>query len=89
LETAADATDDLRSYVDAWEKAFALFEAKDYQSAADQFKALAARNENDNVVRYYLDLLQNFFLKGKYPVAADDVGVEYNEEDGVFKLLQK
>ena len=89
LETAADVTDDLRSYVDAWEKAFALFEAKDYQSAADQFKALAARNENDNVVRYYLDLLQNFFLKGKYPVAADDVGVEYNEEDGVFKLLQK
>ncbi len=89
LETAADATDDLRAYVDAWEKAFALFEAKDYQSAAQQFEALAARNENDNVVRYYLDLLQKFFLKGKYPVAADDVGVEYNPEDSVFKLLQK
>lgn len=89
LETADDATDDLRAYVADWEKSFADFEAKDYKGAAQQFEALAARNEKDNVVRYYLNLLKNFFLKGKYPEAADDVGVEYNPEDSVFKLLQK
>ena len=70
-------------------KAFADFEAKNYESSAEQFNVLAAQNKNDNVVRYYLDLLNEIFLKGKYPVAADDVGVEYNPEDGVFKLLQK
>ncbi|MBO4533999.1 MAG: adenylate/guanylate cyclase domain-containing protein [Treponema sp.] len=89
LETREAASPELLQYVDAWEKAFADFEAKEYKGAAEQFKALAAQNENDNVVRYYLELLNNFFLKGKYPVAADDVGVEYNPEDSVFKLMQK
>jgi adenylate cyclase len=89
LETKQEATPELLKYVEAWEKAFADFEAKDYKSAAEQFQTLAAQNESDNVVRYYLDLLNDFFLKGKYPVAADDVGVEYNPEDSVFKLLQK
>ena len=89
LETKEEATPELLKYVEAWEKAFADFEAKDYQKAADQMQALADQNESDNVVRYYLELLNDFFLKGKYPVAADDVGVEYNPEDSVFKLLQK
>ncbi len=89
LETREDAGSELLQYVSDWEKAFAAFEAKDYQSAAEQFKALAVQNENDNVVRYYLELLQNFFLKGKYPTDRDDVGVAYNPEDGVFKLMQK
>ncbi len=89
LETREDAGSELLQYVADWEKAFAAFEAKDYQSAAEQFKALAVQNENDNVVRYYLELLQNFFLKGKYPTDLDDAGVAYNPEDGVFKLMQK
>ena len=89
LETKEEATPELLKYVEAWEKAFADFEAKDYQKAADQMQALADQNDSDNVVRYYLELLNDFFLKGKYPVAADDVGVEYNPEDSVFKLLQK
>ena len=89
LETREAATPELLQYVAAWEKAFADFENKNYQTAADQFKVLAAQNEKDNVVRYYLELLEKFFLKGKYPVAADDVGVEYNPEDSVFKLMQK
>ena len=89
LETREEAGSELLQYVSDWEKAFAAFEAKDYQSAAEQFKALAVQNENDNVVRYYLELLQNFFLKGKYPTDRDDVGVAYNPEDGVFKLMQK
>ena len=89
LETREEASAELLQYVADWEKAFAAFEAKDYKTAAEQFKALAVQNEKDNVVRYYLDLLENFFLKGKYPTASDDAGVEYNVEDGVFKLLQK
>ena len=89
LETREEASPELLQYVAAWEKAFADFEAKNYQAAAEQFKTLAVQNEKDNVVRYYLDLLEKFFLKGKYPTAPDDVGVEYNAEDGVFKLLQK
>ena len=52
-------------------------------------QSLAAKNENDNVVRYYLDLLDSYFLKGKYPTEQDDAGVAYNPEDCVFKLMQK
>ena len=89
LETREAATPELLQYVADWEKAFADFEAKNYEAAAVSFGALAAKNPKDNVVRYYLGLLENFFLKGKFPTAADDVGVEYNPEDGVFKLMQK
>ena len=89
LETREEASSELLQYVSDWEKAFAAFEAKEYKRAAEQFKALSIQNENDNVVRYYLELLQNFFLKGKYPTDRDDVGVAYNPEDGVFKLMQK
>ena len=89
LETREEASSELLQYVSDWEKAFAAFEAKEYERAAEQFKALSIQNENDNVVRYYLELLQHFFLKGKYPTDRDDVGVAYNPEDGVFKLMQK
>ena len=89
LETREAATPELLEYVEAWEKAFADFEAKNYEAAAEQFKSLSLKNASDNVVKYYLELLNNFFLKGRYPVAADDVGVEYNPQDSVFKLLQK
>ncbi len=89
LETRADASPELLQYVEDWEKAFANFEAKDYTGACEQFKSLAAKNENDNVVRYYLDLLDSYFLKGKYPTEQDDAGVAYNPEDCVFKLMQK
>ena len=89
LETREEASPELLQYVSDWEKAFAAFEAKEYERAAEQFKALSIQNENDNVVRYYLELLQHFFLKGKYPTDRDDVGVAYNPEDGVFKLMQK
>ena len=89
LETKEEASPELLKYVEDWEKAFADFEAKEYKSASKQFKALAKQNDGDNVVRYYLELLDNFFLKGKYPTDHDDAGVAYNPEDGVFKLMQK
>ena len=89
LETREDASPALLEYVKDWEAAFKLFEDKQYQQAYNSFKALAARNTNDNVVRYYISLLEDFFLKGKYPTEQDDAGVAYNPEDGVFKLMQK
>lgn len=78
----------MAQYVEAWEKTMDIFEAKNYQKAFDCFTKLSVVRPNDNVVKYYLSLLENFFLKGKTPKESDDVGVEY-QEDGVFKLLQK
>ena len=89
LETKEGADEKLLLYVKDWEAAFALFETKQYQQAYDSFKNLAARNPGDNVVCYYMDLLEAYFLKGKYPTEHDDAGVTYNPEDGVFKLMQK
>ena len=89
LDFVEDADPELLDYLAAWEKAFAQFEAKEYQQAYDAFKALSTRNKEDNVVRYYMSLLEDYFLKGKYPTEQDDAGVAYNPEDGVFKLLQK
>ena len=48
-----------------------------------------AARHGDPEAKYYIGLIENFFIKGKYPVEADGVGVEFNAEDGVFKLLQK
>ena len=89
LETREAADETLLKYVEDWEKAFALFEAKDYEAADNSFKQLSTQKPDDNVVKYYLGLLEQFFLKGKYPTEADDAGVAYNPEDGVFKLMQK
>ena len=89
LETRENASAELLQAVADWEKAFAMFEAKDYKGADKAFKSLSKQNSDDNVVKYYLSLLTDYFLKGKYPTEADDAGVAYNPEDGVFKLLQK
>ena len=89
LETREGADEKLLKYVDDWEAAFELFEAKEYQQAYDSFQNLAARNPSDNVVCYYMDLLEAYLLKGKYPTEHDDAGVAYNPQDGVFKLMQK
>lgn len=89
LDFAEGAGEELTAYVADWEKAFALFEARDYQKAYEGFKTLADRKKDDNVVRYYISLLEDYFLKGKYPGETDDAGVAYNPEDGVFKLMQK
>ena len=65
-----------------------IFEAKNYRKAYDCLTKLSVLKPSDNVVKYYMSLLEKFFLKGTVPTEADDVGVEY-QEDGVFKLLQK
>ena len=89
LDNAESADEDLLNYVADWEKAFNLFEAKDYENAYTAFKALSTRRPDDNVVEYYISLEEQYFLKGKYPTEQDDAGVAYNPEDGVFKLMQK
>ena len=79
----------LLKYYENWEIALKNFEAKDYAKALEQFKTLYQHKPDDNVAAYYIKMTEKFFIKGKYPTEHDDVGVAYNEEDGVFKLLQK
>ena len=79
----------LLKYYANWEIALKNFENKDYEKALEQFKTLHQHKPDDNVAAYYIKITENFFVKGKYPVESDDVGVAYNPEDGVFKLLQK
>lgn len=77
------------AYYENWEKALADFEDGQYEKALTQFKALAAQKEDDKVARYYIKITEDFFIKGKYPTEHDDVGVAFNPEDRVFKLMQK
>ncbi len=79
----------LLKYYANWEIALKNFENKQYDKALEQFKVLHQHKPDDNVAAYYIKITENFFVKGKYPVESDDVGVAYNPEDGVFKLLQK
>ena len=83
------AGEDLLKYYANWEIALKNFENKEYEKALEQFKTLHQHKPDDNVAAYYIKITENFFVKGKYPVESDDVGVAYNPEDGVFKLLQK
>ena len=79
----------LITYYECWEKALANFEAKQYDKALVQFKKLYEAKPSDNVAAYYIKITEQFFIKGKYPTEQDDVGVAYNPDDGVFKLMQK
>ena len=83
------ADEKLITYYECWEKALANFESKQYDKALLQFKKLHEAKPSDNVAAYYIKITENFFIKGKYPTEQDDVGVAYNPEDGVFKLMQK
>ena len=83
------ADEGLLKYYANWEIALKNFENKQYDKALEQFKVLHQHKPDDNVAAYYIKITENFFVKGKYPVESDDVGVAYNPEDGVFKLLQK
>ena len=83
------AAPELLKYYENWEIALKNFEAKEYAKALEQFKVLYQHKPDDNVAAYYIKITEKFFVKGKYPVESDDVGVAYNPEDGVFKLLQK
>ena len=89
MEEKSAADEFLLTYVRYWEQAMQLFEAKEYAKALAYFRKLAEKKADDNVAKYYVRLIEDFFIKGAYPTEADDVGVAYNPDDGVFKLLQK
>ncbi len=76
-------------YVTEWEEALKVFEAREYVKAGDMLKKLLEKNPRDSVARYYVSLIDNFFAKGTYPTEKDDVGVAFDENEFVFKLLQK
>lgn len=89
LAMAGDAGEDLLKYVQAWEFAMDTFEAKEYDKALEMFQRLSGINPADNTAKYYIKLIETFFIKGTYPKESDNFGVEYMPEDKVFKLLQK
>ena len=85
---ASDLTEDKKAYLSDWEEAMNLFESKEYEKANALLEELNKKDPEDHVCSYYLSLLKDFFLKGRAPVAQDNIGVEYMD-DGVFRLLQK
>ena len=89
LEEKSKAGQDLLDYVAAWENAMKDFEARDWQKSKQGLEALLKKRADDNVAKYYLHLLDDYFLKGTYPQEKDNEGVAFNPEDGVFTLLQK
>lgn len=96
---------DFLNYVENWENAIRLFEAGKYEKSLENFRFLNAQNPADKVCRYYISLLENFFIKGNFPEAKDGIGVAFNPENppemdnswigtdkeikGTFTLLQK
>lgn len=102
---ASDCDENLHRYISAWEQTMRVFEAGKYEQALEQFKKLLTVRPNDNVCKYYISLLEKFFIKGTYPKPQDDFGVAYNAENpadidpswigtpkeirGTFTLLQK
>ena len=89
IEEKKSASEDLLLYIEKWELAMKSFSEKKYKEARGGFDSLLKTNAEDNVAKYYIHLLDDYFLKGTYPLEKDNEGVEYNPEDGVFKLLQK
>lgn len=89
LDFKSEQTSQLFEYTKKWEKAMSLFSQEQYKECLLLFKELNKQNNDDEVVKYYIELLEKFFIKGKYPVSKDNFGVEYIPESRVFKLLQK
>lgn len=89
LAIREEASESLLSYASAWEEAMNLFDAEDYEEAHRRFTLFAEKNPSDKVAKYYVTLLEKFFLKGKAPREEDDFGVVYNSDLKCFRLLSK
>ncbi len=89
LDEKDQAGEDKIAYISQWEEAMKCFESRDYAKAGQMMKELLDKNPKDSVARYYISLIDTFFAKGLYPTAKDDVGVVFEEEEFVFKLMQK
>ncbi|MCQ2572992.1 MAG: CHASE2 domain-containing protein [Treponema sp.] len=81
MDTAADADESLVKYVSDWEEAIKTFESGDYAKSLEMFKKCSAARADDNVAKYYVTLIEKFFINGTYPKANDDFGVVYNAEN--------
>ena len=105
IETKADAGENLIKFVAFWESAMKTFESGEYAKALEMFQKCVKARPSDNVAKYYVSLIKEFFINGKYPTKDDDFGVAYNAENpedmdpswvgtkyeikGTFTLLQK
>ena len=89
LDNKENSRSETVAYVNNWEKAMTLFDNEKYEEALTCFKELQEKNKEDRTCSYYISLLEDFFTKGKYPTDSDNIGVSYNKELNVFKLLQK
>lgn len=89
IDIAQNKDDKLVFYLEKWDQALDLFEKKDFASALNIFTELSKEREDDRVCRYYIRLIEKYFIKGKYPLDSDNEGVIYNPENGVFTLMQK
>ncbi|WP_191014086.1 adenylate/guanylate cyclase domain-containing protein [Treponema zioleckii] len=89
LSTKENATADLILYTENWEKAMRLFDEAQYVDSCELFKKLSGENPADKVAKYYIKLIEQFFLQGKVPLEEDDFGVVYNAELKCFRLLSK
>ncbi|MCR5125559.1 MAG: CHASE2 domain-containing protein [Treponema sp.] len=89
----SESNEQLLKYMENWEKVLKVFEARDYAKALEYLKKLSSMKieqyPDDKVAKYYINLIENFFIKGTYPTDKDDAGVAFNPENGVFTLLQK
>ena len=89
----SESNEQLLKYMENWEKVLKVFEARDYAKALEYLKKLSSMKieqyPDDKVAKYYISLIENFFIKGTYPTDKDDAGVAFNPENGVFTLLQK
>ena len=89
----SEADEKLIKYMEKWEEVLKVFEARKYDKALEYLKKLVSikveQYPDDKVAKYYISLIENYFIKGTYPTDKDDAGVAFNEENGVFTLLQK
>ncbi len=105
LDFKSDVDEKFLAYVKLWEQAMKIFESGNYSSSLNMFKKLLMVRPEDKTCAYYISLLENFFVQGKYPTLQDDFGVAFNPENpsdmdkswigtekeikGTFTLLQK
>ena len=105
LDFKSDVDENFLAYVKLWEQTMKIFEGGNYSSSLNMFKKLLMVRPEDKTCAYYISLLENFFVQGKYPTLQDDFGVAFNPENpsdmdkswigtekeikGTFTLLQK
>lgn len=89
IEERKNASEELLTKVSLWQDAIKLFEEKNFKGALELFTKVSNMDKEDKVALYYINLINNYFIKGKYPVESSKEGIVYNPENGVFTLLQK